>query len=59
MSLPLIARDLYRRQQAVDRLERELADSPPAKRDAIHWKLTRAKAERDQMRKILDGHLDR
>jgi hypothetical protein len=31
MSLPLIARDLYRfQQQAVDRLERELADSPPA-----------------------------
>lgn len=59
MSLKLIARDLYRRQQAVDRLERELSDSPPAKHDAIQWKLARAKAERDQMRKMLDGHLDR
>ncbi len=30
MTLQLIARDLYRFQQEVDRLEKELAESPPA-----------------------------
>jgi hypothetical protein len=59
MTLPLIARDLYRLQQAVDRLEHELANSPPAEHDALKLKLARAKKERDQMRQMLDGHLDR
>ncbi|WP_319409987.1 hypothetical protein [uncultured Desulfosarcina sp.] len=59
MSLQLIARDLYRFQQAVDRLEKELADAPPAGRDALKLKLARAKAERDQIRRMLDGRLDR
>jgi hypothetical protein len=59
MSLQLIARDLYRLQQEVDRLEKELSDSPPVKREALERNLARAKSERDQMRKMLDGHLDR
>ena len=59
MSLQLIARDLYRFQQEVDRLEKELADSPAARHDALKLKLNQAKTERDQMRRILDGRLDR
>ena len=59
MSLQLIARDRYRFQQEVDRLEKELAESPPARRDALKLKLAMAKAERDQMRRMLDGRLDR
>ena len=59
MSLQLIARDLYRFQQEVDRLERELADSPPARHDALKLKLTQAKTERVQMSRMLDGRLDR
>jgi hypothetical protein len=59
MSLQLIARDLYRLQQEVDRLAKELADSPPAGQDALKLKLARAKSERDQMRRMLDGRLDR
>lgn len=59
MSLQLIARDLYRFQQEVDRLEKELAESPPARHDALNLKLAQAKAERDLMRRILDGRLDR
>jgi hypothetical protein len=59
MTLQLIARDLYRFQQEVDRLENELADFPPARHDALKLKLAQAKAERDQMRQMLDGHLDR
>ena len=59
MTVQLIARDLYRFQQEVDRLENELTDSPPARHDALKLKLAQAKAERDQMRQMLDGHLDR
>jgi len=59
MSLRLIARDLYRLQQTVDRLEKELAQSPPALRDGVKRKLNRAKSERDHVRRMLDGRLDR
>ena len=59
MSLRLIAKDLYRLQQVVDRLEIELAASPAARREALKLKLARAKTERDQVRRILDGRLDR
>lgn len=59
MSLRLIAKDLYRLQQTVDRLEKELASCPTARRDALKLKLAQAKTERDQVRRILDGRLDR
>jgi len=59
MSLRLIARDLYRLQQAVDRLEKELDEAPPGQRDGISRKLARAKSERDHVRRMLDGRLDR
>ena len=59
MSLQLIARDLYRFQQELDRLEKELAESPPASHDALKLKRAQAKAERDLMRRMLDGRLDR
>jgi hypothetical protein len=59
MSLRLIAKDLYRLQQTVDRLEKQIADCPAHKRDELRQALARAKAERDQMRRILDGRLER
>ena len=59
MSLRLIARDLYRLQQAVDRLEKELDQAPPNRRDGIKRRLDRAKSERDHVRRMLDGRLDR
>ncbi|WP_372678129.1 hypothetical protein [Desulfosarcina sp.] len=59
MTLQLIARDLYRFQQEVDRLEKELAESPPAARDALKLKLAKARSDRDLMRQMLDGRLDR
>ncbi len=59
MSLRMIAKDLYRLQQTVDGLEKQLLDCPPHKRDELHHALARAKAERDQMRRILDGRLER
>lgn len=59
MSLRLIAKDLYRFQQAVGRLEKELTDCPPGRRDEIKQALARARVERNQLRQILDGRLDR
>ena len=59
MSLRLIAKDLYRLQQHVDRLERQLADAPLEKRQVLQRQLDQALAERDQMRRLLDGRLDR
>ena len=59
MTLQRIAKDLYRLQREVDRLEKELADSPLAGKDVLKRKLAQAKTERDQMRQILNGHLDR
>jgi hypothetical protein len=59
VSLRLIARDLYRLQQTVDRLRRRLADAPVDKRQDLLRQLNRAAAERDQVRRILDGRLDR
>ena len=59
MTLQLIARDLYRFQQEVDRLEKKLADSPPVEHDALKLELARAKSERDMVKRMLDGRLDR
>ena len=59
MSLRMIARDLYRFQQLVDRLEKELVDCPPARGDELKRALTRAKVDRNQFRQILEGRLER
>ena len=59
MSLRLIARDLYRLQQVVDRLEKALADAPCARREALERELMRARSERDMVKRMLDGRLDR
>lgn len=59
MSLRMIAKDLYRLQQNVDRLEKDLAACPPAQIDRLKLKLVQAKQVRDQVRRMLDGQLDR
>ncbi len=59
MSLQLIARDLYRLQQEVNRLQKELSESPSVLHDRLTLELARAKTERDVVRRMLDGHLDR
>jgi hypothetical protein len=58
MSIRLIAKDLYRLHQEVDRLEAELAAAPISKQEAIQAKLRQARAERDRLRATLDGRKD-
>jgi len=59
MTIRAIAKDLYRLQQKVQKLEKEFEEAPPEKRSAFEQKLRKAKAERERMRRILDGQLDR
>jgi ElaB/YqjD/DUF883 family membrane-anchored ribosome-binding protein len=58
MSIRLIAKDLYRLRQEVERLETELAAAPMEKKEAIQTKLRQALAERDRLRATLDGRKD-
>jgi len=59
MSIRLIARDLYRFQQAVDQLEKKLARAPLEEQDRLKRELDWARSERDQVKRMLDGRLDR
>lgn len=55
MSLKMIARDLYRLQQEVVRLESELKACPVANREGLEEELRKAKAERDRVKRMLEG----
>jgi hypothetical protein len=50
MSIRLLAKDLYRLHQEVERLETELASAPLGKQEAIQIKLRQTRAERDRLR---------
>ena len=58
MSIRLLAKDLYRLHQEVERLETELASAPLGKQEAIQTKLRQTRAERDRLRATLDGRKD-
>ena len=55
MSVRMIARDLYRLQQQVDRLEGLLRACPPGKREELEEELRKAKAERERVKRMLEG----
>lgn len=59
MSIRELARELYRLQREVDALERKLNGTLGEGEDALKARLRKARAERDRMQRILDGHLDR
>jgi hypothetical protein len=59
MSIQLIAKDLYRYQKEVERLERELAMAPVAKQADVADRLRQTKSERDLLRRALDGVIGR
>jgi len=55
MSVRMIARDLYRLQKEVDRLESQVKACPPAKREELEDDLRKVKAERERVKRILEG----
>ena len=59
MTIREIAKDLYRLQQEVKTLEKKLEDAPLEKQVEIEQQLRKAKANRERMRRILNGQLDR
>ena len=58
MSIRMIAKDLYRLRQEVERLEKELREAPSEKRAELEDRLRKVRAERDRMRGILEGSKD-
>jgi len=58
MSIRLIARDLYRLEREVERLEELVKEGPREKRSALEEALRKATAERNRMRHILEGSKD-
>jgi hypothetical protein len=59
LSIKLLARDLYRFQKEVERLEKELAVSSLEKRRQIEEALRKARAEKESLRRALDGQIGR
>ncbi len=55
MSIRIIARDLYRLRQEVERLEQQVENSSPEKKEALKERLRKVRAEQNRMRRILDG----
>ncbi len=59
MTIRGIAKDLYRLQQEVARLQKQLESASRAKQTDMEHQLRKVKAEHDRLRRILDGQLDR
>jgi len=55
MPIRMIAQELYRLIQEVERLEKELKNVPFEKQAKIKDQLRKTKAERDRMHAILEG----
>jgi hypothetical protein len=55
MSIRLIARELYQLEQEVERLEKRLKGAPAGQKEDLEEQLRKARAERNRMRRILEG----
>jgi len=51
----MIARDLYRLRQEVERLEQQIESSSSEKKEDLKDRLRKVRAEQMRMRRILDG----
>jgi hypothetical protein len=58
MVIRLIAKELYRLYREVERLEAAVAEAPPDHRPKLQEQLRRVRAERDRLRRVLDGSKD-
>lgn len=59
MSIQMLAQELYRLLQKVDKIEKQFKNAPPEKKEEIKDKLRKIKAERHRIRAALDGRIDR
>ena len=59
MSIRLLAQELYRLQREVDALEKKILTVPYEQRDQLKDQLRIAKSEKEKLRRMLDGKIDR
>lgn len=55
MAIRMLAKELYRLHQEVDKLEKDVKAAPVEKREALKDHLRKTKAEMERIRKALDG----
>jgi len=58
MSIRLIAQELYRLHQEVEKLEDQIQNAPHHKRPELEDNLRKKRAERDRIRNVLEGQKD-
>ena len=59
MTIRGIARELYRLQQQVARLQKQFESASRAQQADMQHQLRKVKAQRNRLQRILDGQLDR
>lgn len=59
MSIRLLARDLYRLQKEIEHLEQRLAAARMEERARIEEALRKVRAEKERVRRALDGQIGR
>ena len=55
MPIRMIAKELYEAIKAVEKIEKQIANAPFERQQALKDQLRRAKAERNRIRNILEG----
>ena len=55
MSIRMIAKDFYQLIREVEKIEKQILNAPFEKQDELKDQLRKVRAERDRMRRILDG----
>ena len=58
MSIRLLAKDLYRLIGEVEKIKTELNSAPPEKKSELQDQLRKLKAERNRLRRALEGSKD-
>jgi peptidoglycan hydrolase CwlO-like protein len=59
MSIQLIAKELYHFQKEVEKIEKQIEDASYEKREEMKDQLRKTKAERDRIRRMLNGCLEK
>jgi len=55
----MVAQELYRVLQEVEKIEKQFKNAPTEKQEEIRDKLRKIKAERNRIRAALEGRIDR
>jgi len=59
MSIRMVAQELYRLLQEVEKIEKQFKNAPPEEHEEIKDRLRKIKAERNRIRSALEGRINR